>query len=325
MPKAFISVLSFIFLFTLAACGQDHNAPAAANETNSDVEPASPTEISESIDITDAAGNQLTFDQVPTSFATFDSGVLDILLALDANVTGRPTASGEIESSLQDITEIGNPHQPNFEIVAQVNPDVLVVPISLQRYEETFKNQDIQPVYTQANSITDIQDTIHTFGVLLDKKEEADKINQTITDKINEVNHNDQAAVHTLLVYGAPGTYLAALPNSLSGDILEQAGGVNIAADFPKEDNYPQYASMSSEKIIERNPELILLITHGDPEGVKTAFQEEMNKNATWKNLDAVKNDRVIVLPSDLFGSNPGTKIAEALEVMQDILAEVDE
>lgn len=66
-----------------------------------------------------------------------------------------------------------------------------------------------------------------------------------------------------MLVYGAPGTYLAALPSSLSGDLLEAACGKNIAADFPQEEKYPQYAGLSSEKIVERNPEVIMLITHG--------------------------------------------------------------
>ncbi|MYL58864.1 ABC transporter substrate-binding protein, partial [Virgibacillus halodenitrificans] len=90
----------------------------------------------------------------------------------------------------------------------------------------------------------------------------------------------------------------------------------------PKEEKYPQYASISPEKIVEKNPQQIMLITHGDPEAVKKAFQEEMNKNATWKNLDAVRNGQVIVLPSHLFGSNPGVKVAEALQTMQESLAE---
>lgn len=67
-----------------------------------------------------------------------------------------------------------------------------------------------------------------------------------------------------------------------------------------------------------------MLITHGEPEAVKEAFEEEMSENAAWKNLDAVKNGNVVVLPSDLFGTNPGTKVTEALEVMQENLAAVE-
>ena len=83
------------------------------------------------------------------------------------------------------------------------------------------------------------------------------------------------------------------------------------------EEKYPNYASLSVEKIIERNPQAVMLITHGEPEAVREAFDKEMAQNAAWKNLDAVKNGKVTILPSDLFGTNPGTRIIEALEEMK--------
>ena len=66
-----------------------------------------------------------------------------------------------------------------------------------------------------------------------------------------------------------------------------------------------------------------MLITHGDPKAVKDSFEKEMKQNAAWKNLDAVKNDQVTVLPADLFGANPGTKVTDALDTMQKELAKV--
>lgn len=66
-----------------------------------------------------------------------------------------------------------------------------------------------------------------------------------------------------------------------------------------------------------------MLITHGDPEAVKDAFESEMEKNPAWKNLDAVKNGNVIILPSHLFGTNPGTNVTEALDVMMESLKQV--
>lgn len=303
----------------LTACngGEDNNKESSEKRATEEDEAMS------NIEITDAVGNKLAFDESPGSIATFDSGVLDILHVLDANIAGRPTSSGPVDEELEGVTEIGNPHEPNFEKIAEVNPDVLIVSPSFRQYEDNLKDQGIEPVYTDANSVEDILDSINLIGTLLNKEEKAEKITTSITNSVEEMEDSAGEEVNTLLVYGAPGTYLAALPNSLSGDLLEKSGGVNIAADFPEEENYPQYASFSSEKIIEANPELIMLITHGDPDGVKEAFEEEMSEDATWKNLDAVKNDQVIVLPSHLFGSNPGTKVTEALETMQGNLSEV--
>ena len=132
-----------------------------------------------------------------------------------------------------------------------------------------------------------------------------------------------ESSKNALIVYGAPGTYLAALDNSLYGDILKAAGGNNIAAKFPALDKYPTYASLSAEKIVEGDPQIIMLITHSNAEQVKAGFEKQMNQDAAWKNLDAVKNNQIIILPADLF-DNPGTQVIEALEYMRDLLQKAE-
>lgn len=311
----FLSVFVFIVLSACASSKASDN-----NEvTEKDTQESSSTEI----EVTDASGESITFDKVPESIAVLSSGDLDMLLSLGVNVTGRPTASGPVAKEVESITEIGNPHQPNFEKIAEVHPDVLAASMSFKQHAENIERQGTKVIYTKANSIADIQETIEMFGQLFQKETEAKDLNTVITEKVSGIEKAASDSVRALLVYGAPGTYLAALPHSLSGDLLEKAGGENIASDFPQEESYPQYASLSVEKIIERNPEVVMLITHGDPEAVKAAFETEMEKNAAWKNLDAVKNGNVVVLPSHLFGTNPGTKVVEALEVMKEELAAV--
>ncbi|WP_153730496.1 ABC transporter substrate-binding protein [Sporosarcina obsidiansis] len=320
--KRLVSVLSvFVLLLILGACGtrEDKAADkAAASSKTEEVETAN-----SSIEVTDLTGQTLTFDQTPSSVATLSSGDLDMLLALDIEVAGRPTVQGPPVEALAEIPEIGNPHQPNFEKIAEINPDVLIAAPSFKQHEANMERQGTKIVYTAANSVEDIQKTIGLFGQLFDKEKEAQTIQDTIASAIQKSTEEQAHPVKTLLVYGAPGTYLAALPNSLSGNLLELAGGENIASDFPNEEKYPQYASLSVEKIIERNPKMVMLITHGEPEAVKAAFEGEMLKNPAWKNLDAVKAGNVIVLPSHLFGTNPGTKVVEALHVMKDSLGQV--
>ncbi|WP_342541284.1 ABC transporter substrate-binding protein [Heyndrickxia sp. FSL K6-6286] len=316
MRKYTYILFSLVLLVALTACDNGKKEASGDQIKNKSVE-----EIS--IKVTDASGQSLSFDKVPDSIATLSSGDLDILLSLGANVTGRPTVSGEVAKDLKTISEIGNPHQPNFEKIAEIHPSVLIAGMSFKQHAANIEKQGTKVIFTEANSIDDIQNSIRLYGTLLQKETEAEKVNQRISKRVEGMKAEEASPVKALLVYGAPGTYLAALPNSLSGDLLEKAGGENIAADFPKEDSYPQYASLSVEKIIERNPQVVMLITHGDPNAVKDAFEKEMKKNAAWKNLDAVKNGNVVVLPSNLFGTNPGTKVVEALEVMKESLSKV--
>lgn len=287
-------------------------------------EKASATKIEkgkEKIEITDLSGRKVTFDKVPESFATLSMGDMDIIHALGGKVVGRPDTKLTLPEELKKAKVIGNAHQPNFEQIASLKPDVLVANNGFQKNVPTVEGQGTKVIISSANSVQDIQKNIELYGMVMKKEDKAKELNQKINDQMKK--YEKKSDVKALLVYGAPGTYLAALPTSLSGNVLEKTGGKNIASDFPETKEYPQYAQLSVERIIEANPDVIYLITHGDPKSVKKAFEGEMMKNEAWKNLDAVKQNRVVILPPDLFGSNPGTKVTEAMDFMYKSIQDV--
>ncbi len=275
----------------------------------------------EKIEITDLSGRKVTFDKVPESFATLSMGDMDIIHALGGKVVGRPDTKLTLPEELKKAKVIGNAHQPNFEQIASLKPDVLVANNGFQKNVPTVEGQGTKVIISSANSVQDIQKNIELYGTAMKKEDKAKELNQKINNQMKK--YEKKSDVKALLVYGAPGTYLAALPTSLSGDILEKTGGKNIASDFPEMKEYPQYAQLSVERIIEANPDVIYLITHGDPTSVKKAFEGEMMKNEAWKNLDAVKQNRVVILPPNLFGSNPGTKVTEAMDFMYKSIQDV--
>lgn len=275
----------------------------------------------EKIEITDLSGRKVTFDKVPESFATLSMGDMDIIHALGGKIVGRPDTKLTLPEELKKAQVIGNAHQPNFEQIASLKPDVLVANNGFQKNVPTVEGQGTQVIISSANSVQDIQKNIELYGTVMKKEDKAKEINQKMNDQMKK--YEKKSDVKALLVYGAPGTYLAALPTSLSGDILEKTGGKNIASDFPETKEYPQYAQLSVERIIEANPDVIYLITHGDPKSVKKAFEGEMMKNEAWKNLEAVKQNRVVILPPNLFGSNPGTKVTEAMDFMYKSIQDV--
>ncbi|MEZ2365803.1 ABC transporter substrate-binding protein [Bacillus sp. RCC_6_1] len=306
----FTAILSIFFLLIGCSAKGDEKASATKTEKGK-----------EKIEITDLSGRKVTFDKVPESFATLSMGDMDIIHALGGKIVGRPDTKLTLPDELKKAQVIGNAHQPNFEQIASLKPDALVANNGFQKNVPTVEGQGTQVIISSANSVQDIQKNIELYGTVMKKEDKAKEINQKMNDQMKKYEKKSDAKA--LLVYGAPGTYLAALPTSLSGDILEKTGGKNIASDFPETKAYPQYAQLSVERIIEANPDVIYLITHGDPKSVKKAFEGEMMKNEAWKNLEAVKQNRVVILPPDLFGSNPGTKVTEAMDFMYKSIQDV--
>lgn len=278
------------------------------------------------LSLTDMAGRTVQFTKKPERIITLTNSDMGIVYALGGSVVGRQTmdASGVEPSAALKATEVGNTHDLNLEKIASLTPDVIVAS-SEQNLKDVPALESIgaQVVLTGANSIADIKKQEAILAQLLGK--DATKLQQEIDTKVADIKQEQKGkAVRALLILGAPGSNYAALPNSLSGDILEKAGGVNVAKDFKGVENFPQYASLNIERIVQADPEVIFLMIHGgDEKETEIAFQKELKQNDAWNSTTAVKNNNIVVLPADLFGTNPGIRITKALDFMANELNQV--
>lgn len=276
-------------------------------------------------EVSDFADRTVAFGDLPERIAVLGNGELDMIYALDAEVVGRPTSKDPaVVAEAEDVEQVGTSHEVDLERLTYVQPDLVLANAPMNEKDvPLIEGLGAEVLLTSANAIEDIQEQLAIFGEVLQKQDKAQSYIQTIEDKVEELQAsepNDQPNV--LLVYGAPGTNMAALPNSLAGDILEKAGGINVAASFEQLESFPQYAQLNSERIIEADPDYIFFMAHGDPESAQDGFIKEMEQHAAWSELSAVKQENLSILPSDLFGTNPGTRVTEALDYMR---AELEE
>lgn len=86
--------------------------------------------------------------------------------------------------------------------------------------------------------------------------------------------------------------------------MIEAAGGKNIMDDVAK-----SWTEVSWEPVIERNPEVVVIVNYGEVTAdQKIAF---MKNNPAFKNVDAVKNDRFVVL--EYVEATPGPRNIAAI------------
>ena len=92
-----------------------------------------------------------------------------------------------------------------------------------------------------------------------------------------------------------------AMPTAL----IEAAGGVNIMDDFEK-----SWASVTWEEVVERNPEIVVIVNYGEV----TAAQKRdfMMSNPAFAQVDAVKNDRFVTL--EYVEATPGPRNIKAIK-----------
>lgn len=294
------AAMIFLCFIMMAGCGMQASSESAEpDSTNAHT-------------IKDFADRTISFSNPPENIVALGNGDVDIIYALGEEVVGRPTASPLIKEAEQ-AAQVGSTHEINLERIAVLKPDVILAHRTMNEKDiPSLESLGAKVVLTEANSMADIKKQITLYGDMLHKENEAKNVINQLENSLGSVEKPEHKP-RVLLVYGAPGTYMAALPNSLSGDILEHAGGENIAKDYPALEAFPQYAQINTERVVEANPDYVLLMTHGNEEEVKKGFMKEMEQNAAWNSIEAVKEGNIEVLPADLFGTNPGTKAAEAV------------
>ena len=96
---------------------------------------------------------------------------------------------------------------------------------------------------------------------------------------------------------------LYAVPTAL----IEAAGGTNIMEDFEK-----SWGTVTWEAVVERNPEVIIIVNYGNVTAEqKRAF---IMSNPAFADLAAVKNDRFVTL--EYVEATPGPRNIRAIKTL---------
>jgi iron complex transport system substrate-binding protein len=99
---------------------------------------------------------------------------------------------------------------------------------------------------------------------------------------------------------------MSAGPGSFIHQLIELAGGANVAAGSPV--SYPR---LSLEEVVRQDPEVILFPV-GTEEGIP---DQEQQRWLRWPTLSAVKQNRFVRIPSVLL-DRPGPRVVEGLELL---------
>lgn len=96
---------------------------------------------------------------------------------------------------------------------------------------------------------------------------------------------------------------LAPNKNSWAGDLLNQLQFNNVVGDLQGSSQFGGYVTLSPEKILATNPDIIILVDPG-----QQGIEEQMKAESFWGDLRAVKEDKVYVF--DYYGLvNPGNTV----------------
>ncbi len=243
----------------------------------------------------------------------------DICDKLELDLVGVCSSTvSTIPERYQDVETVGTAMSPDMEIVASLNPDWVLSPVSLQSdLQPKYEAIDTDWAFLNLRSVPGMYRSIQELGEIFDREEQAQKLVDEFVSFYDDYKKQNEGKEHpkVMILMGLPGSYIIATPNSYVGSLVELAGGENVYSDSDQE-----FLTVNTEDMKTKEPDIILRAAHALPDQVVEMFNKDFAENDIWQHFDAVKNGRVYDLTYEYFGMSATFKYPEALEELQPIL-----
>ena len=280
-----------------------------------------------------SCNRSVTFESPPLAAISNDVNLTEMMLVLNladrmvgyTGISGWKTLDEKMRAGIEELPELSAKY-PSKEVLigadtdfffagwnygmtvgGEVTPDTLK-PFGIQVYELTESCFHVGE--KGAASMDDMYNDLRNLGAIFDVSDRAEGL---IADYQSDLTAflATQPALETaprVFVYDSgedvpftAGRY--AMPNAL----IEAAGGTNIMNDFEK-----SWATVGWEAVVERNPEVIVIVNYGEVTAdQKRAF---MINNPAFADIEAVRNDRFVVL--EYVEATPGPRNIQAVKTL---------
>ncbi len=316
MKKGIIVVLHIFLLATLlitAACSSD--------ETDSTPTPAA-TQANYPLTVVDLLGRSVQINQIPTHIVTTHPAATEMLYKVGGTAVGRDSGS-KYPAEAATLPTVGSIYAINVEAIAALNPDLIIIEaLTQQNIIDSLQALGVPIIAVRAASVEDIDLSLALVGNIVDRKEAATQAVFDIHSRIEAAQGNATGGKSVLiLIADADRTVYAAKPESYPGTIAALLNLSNPAAGLPENGKYPGFTLFTAEQALASNPDVVFTITPAPAPAPRLSTL--LPQFPGFKEMEAVKDGRVVELDPVLFLQAAGPRIADAVEEMLRLINEV--
>ena len=199
-----------------------------------------------------------------------------------------------LAKDLEGAALIGDKREPNAEAILALNPDVIV---GTSKWDEATmeKLNKIQTTIPYSHISTNWKENLIVLGQLADKEADAEKIIADYEAKVAEsqVKAAEQLKDKTILIIRVRGGLMYIYP---AGVYLNPVLYEDLGAPVPDVITKAEaQAELSLEALAEVNPDAIFLQFETSENADAPKALEELQNNAIFQSLNAVKNEQVFI------------------------------
>ncbi len=259
-------------------------------------------------ELTDMNGRKVTIPDTISKVVGVSPPATYLLYAIDPTlIAGANTSADDKKFMVDTFTKLpviggffGQSKTLNQEILLQIKPDFVVYGAwrenaTMQYFESTMAQLHLPTVGVHFESIDDYPAALRFLGDVLGRQERGKVLSDYAAKAISEAKSAAAQIPETekVTVYYAEGMdgLSTEKSGSLHAELIPLAGGINVHKG-ESSDSYGM-DKISMEQIILYNPMVILV--------KEKAFFATIFTDPRWKNLRAVRDKRVYLIPSGPF------------------------
>ncbi len=272
--------------------------------------------------LTDDTGYVLTLTAYPQRIVSLAPANTQILFAVGAGdkVVGVTkydkypyNFSAWIEAG--NMSSIGSYYKPAIEPIVELNPDLVLAALGSSDAADQLRSLGKNVLTLNPTDINGVLDNILLVGKATNHTGDATTLVNSLQQRIDVVVNDVKNATTKPKVYNEiySDPYTSVGNGTFIDGLIKLAGGQNIFENATE-----AYPKVSSEAIIEQNPDIIIFPSSMGPDAFWGSFAD-VSARPGWNAIAAIKNQKMYTVNADMI-NQPGPRQVDALEALAKII-----
>ncbi len=259
-------------------------------------------------EVTDETGRSVRIPQPVRRIVSLAPSVTETLFALGLGdrIVG-DTDFCDYPPEAKQKRRIGGPVDPNIEVIAALHPDLVVGARSINRLASVHSLEQLGiPVYgTDPRSVEQVLTSTERLGQLLGAGDAGRSLLKNLRARLSQIDRRlSGLPPQTVMMVVWLDPLISVGRNTFLEDALRRAGAHSII------DAQQSWPNINLEEVIRLQPKF-LIFSSDDPQQVQRQLAELQDRPA-WRQLDAVRNRRFIVVSEAI--SHPSPRLIDGIE-----------
>lgn len=210
-------------------------------------------------------------------------------VAIGQTVGGNERFAGRLKGVT--VLPLSHPNGPNLEQLVSLRPDLVFSTKTWAKGNQAMQSLGIRVVTREPVRVNGVISKTLAIGRLVGKLPEAKKLVVRMKEELGKARRGITKRPTVMVILGVGHSPFTFLPNSWGGDLVRKAGAEVLAGGLNSGSGFQR---ISDEVVVAENPEILIVVPHGDPEDIP-AITKYYENDPAWGATKAAKEGHIYI------------------------------